>query len=70
MKKPSEIRNDIEWLEGAVETAQQYTQDIFDVVSTVGQVHMLEHNRRYITAIKLKIEQLKIELKESEEFYD
>ena len=68
-QKPEQIRDDIEWLEGAIETAEQYTQDIFDVVSTVGQVHMLEHNRQYIDAIKAKIAQLKKDLPESEAYY-
>ncbi|MGB0817831.1 MAG: hypothetical protein ACPGQQ_02905 [Candidatus Puniceispirillaceae bacterium] len=68
-RRPAQIEDDIEWLEGAVETAEQYTQDIYDVVSTVRQVHMLEHNRAYIDAIKAKIEQLRADLKESKAFY-
>lgn len=68
-QKPETIKDDIEWLEDCVKTAEQYTQDIFDVVRTVGQVQMLDHNRNYIDSIKKKIEQLKKDLPESERYY-
>jgi hypothetical protein len=69
-KKPAQIEDDIEWLEGCLETAEQYQSDIFDVVSTVKQVPMLDHNRNYINAIKEKISSLQSDLVESKKYYD
>jgi len=70
MRQPKELQEDIEWLEGCVVIAEQYSQDIFDVVSTVKQVPMLEHNRNYITAIKAKIEALQADLKWAREYFN
>jgi len=69
MRSEQAILDDIGFFELSLQDAEKYQDAIFDVVSTVGQVHMLEHNREYIAAIKLKIDQLKTELKESEKYY-
>lgn len=69
MEKPQTIRDDIEFFEDALKVAEKYSNDIFDVVSSVKRVGMLDHNRDYINAIKAKIERLKEELKESESYY-
>jgi hypothetical protein len=68
MRKSSDIESDIEWLEGALDTANVYQSDIFDVVSTVRQVPMLDHNRNYINAIEVKIKELRADLKEAKEW--
>jgi len=67
MDRPEEILDKIDWLECALQKADDYHQHIFDVVSTVGQNQMLEHNQNYQEAIKGKIEQLKKSLPESRE---
>ena len=68
IRKSTHIEDDLDWLKGALDTAQVYQSDIFDVVSTVRQVQMLEHNQNYINSIKVKIAELEQEHVEALEY--
>lgn len=66
MRSVLDIENDLDFYQDAHEKAEQHTQDIFDVVSSVGQVDYLHKSYEYTTAIENKIKSLKVELEEVE----